>query len=34
MINVADAYNDPSFNGQIDIDTTLPVICWPIKNER
>lgn len=31
--NVPDAYNDPHYNGIVDIDSTLPVLCFPIKDE-
>lgn len=30
MANISNAYSHPLFNGQIDIDTTLPIICMPI----
>ena len=28
--SIANAYSHPLFNGQIDIETTLPIICMPI----
>lgn len=30
MQNLTNAYNDPKFNGQIDIETSMPLICMPI----
>lgn len=30
MANISNAYSHPLFNGQIDIDTTLPIISMPI----
>lgn len=33
LMNIKDAYNNPCFNGKVDIDTTLPVLCIPFKKE-
>ena len=33
-IQIANAYNDVIFNGNIDIDTSLPLICIPIISSR
>ena len=30
--HTANAYNDPLFNRLIDIETTVPLITWPLKN--
>jgi hypothetical protein len=30
--NIPNAYNHPLYNGKIDIDTAMPMICMPIKN--
>lgn len=35
--NTTNAYSSPLYNGQIDIETSMPIITWPIKhpsNER
>jgi hypothetical protein len=34
VLNVPDAYNDPRFNGKVDIDTSMPVLCIPIKDNE
>ncbi|CAG9328965.1 unnamed protein product [Blepharisma stoltei] len=34
IMNINDAYNHPSYNGRVDIETTLPVLCIPMKNEN
>ena len=31
-MNLTNAYSNPDFNGKVDIDTNMPVICMPIKN--
>lgn len=33
LINIPNAYNHPLFNGRIDIDTAMPIICLPIRRE-
>jgi|688.fasta_scaffold1150810_2 signal transduction protein with GAF and PtsI domain len=30
-LNIPDAYNDPSFNFIVDIQTSMPVLCLPLK---
>lgn len=30
-LNITNAYADPFFNGQVDIETSMPVLCVPIK---
>ena len=32
VITVPNAYNHPLFNGKIDIETSMPLICYPIKH--
>ena len=32
--NIRSAYSHDIFNGQIDIDTTMPLIVYPIKDQR
>ena len=31
-LNIPDAYNDPSFNFIVDIQTSMPVLCIPLKS--
>lgn len=30
--NIPNAYNHPLYNGKVDIDTAMPLICMPIKS--
>lgn len=32
-LNIPDAYNDPSFNFMVDIDTSMPILCIPLKSQ-
>lgn len=32
--NLSNAYNNPLYNGQIDIETSMPLICMPISHPK
>ena len=32
MLNIGNAYDDPAFNNQVDIETLMPVIILPVKD--
>ena len=32
--NLSNAYNNPLYNGQIDIETSMPLICMPVTDPK